>query len=95
MAEEAVLAPRESLALQVLEKVSQLMTAAFGFVAALAWNDAVKTTIDTYHGAGGNLSGRFLYAVVVTVVAVLLALWIAGGINRVKRRMRRVPPATA
>ena len=27
----------------VLEKLSELMTAAFGLVAALAWNDAIKS----------------------------------------------------
>jgi hypothetical protein len=30
----------------VIDKIAALMTAAFGLVAALAWNDAIKSSIE-------------------------------------------------
>ena len=62
----------------VVEKIAALMTAAFGLVAALAWNEAIKSLF----AEGGALyfmasGGVWLYAVVVTIIAVFAILWIA------------------
>jgi uncharacterized membrane protein YccC len=57
----------------VKERVSTAMTGAFGLVAALAWNDAVKSLIDYFYPAaqGNNIWPKFLYAIIVTIVVSL------------------------
>ena len=69
---------------QVTEKLAALITAAFGLVAALAWNDAIKVLFIGpcgTEGAGALCSlssgGPWLYAIVVTIVAVIATIWIA------------------
>jgi uncharacterized membrane protein len=62
---------------EVLEKLTQLVTAAFGLVAALAWNDAIKSLFVE----GGVLeflsaSGQWAYAVLVTVLAVTVTIYL-------------------
>ena len=68
---------------QVIEKLAALITAAFGLVAALAWNDAIKALFvgpcgSENAGALCALSsgGPWVYAVVVTVIAVIATMWI-------------------
>ena len=39
---------------EVLEKTLQLATAAFGLVAALAWNDAIQTLFTRLFGEAGK-----------------------------------------
>ncbi len=62
---------------EVIEKLAALVTAGFGLVAALAWNDAIKAMFKGPCGAedAGALcalsaGGPWLYALVVTVIAV-------------------------
>ena len=62
---------------EVIEKVAALVTAAFGLVAALAWNDAISSLFKL----GGPLyflasTGPWAYAVLVTILAVALTIWI-------------------
>jgi hypothetical protein len=68
---------------QVIEKLAALITAAFGLVAALAWNDAIKALFAGpcgTEGAGALCSlssgGPWLYAVIVTLIAVIATIWI-------------------
>ncbi|MDE2001502.1 MAG: hypothetical protein KGI60_02965 [Patescibacteria group bacterium] len=47
------------------------MLAAFGFVAGLAWNQAIKSLIDYLFPLNGNsILAQFLYAIIVTAVLV-------------------------
>ncbi|MCD4771749.1 DUF5654 family protein [archaeon] len=69
---------------EVTEKFAALITAAFGLVAALAWNDAIKALFvgpcgDEKAGALCSLSsgGPWVYAVFVTILAVVATIWIA------------------
>ena len=62
---------------EVSEKVAALVTAAFGLVAALAWNDAISSLFKL----GGPLyflasTGPWAYAILVTILAVALTIWI-------------------
>jgi hypothetical protein len=61
---------------EVVEKLAALITAAFGLVAALAWNDAIKAIFKQVFGSAEGIGPMLTYAVVVTVVAVLAAIWI-------------------
>ncbi len=46
----------------------QLMTATFGLVAALAWNEAIQELFTAIFGEAGSLAAKFFYAVLITVV---------------------------
>ena len=59
---------------EVIEKVAQLTTTAFGLVAALAWNEAIQNWFASRETLAAG--GPWIYAVVVTVVAVLATVWI-------------------
>lgn len=68
---------------EVVEKLAALITAAFGLVAALAWNDAIKALFVGpcgTEGAGALCSlssgGPWVYAIFVTIIAVIAAIWI-------------------
>lgn len=67
----------------VIEKLAALVTAAFGLVAALAWNDAIKALFvgpcgSENAGALCSLSsgGPWAYAILVTILAVIATIWI-------------------
>jgi hypothetical protein len=68
----------------VIEKLAALITAAFGLVAALAWNDAIKALFVGPCGTEGagalcmlSSGGPWVYALLVTVLAVIATIWIA------------------
>ncbi len=61
---------------EIIDKLSALITAAFGLVAALAWNETIKSIFDMFFGKGNTLNAQIIYAIVVTVIAVLATIWI-------------------
>ncbi|MDD1770558.1 MAG: DUF5654 family protein [Methanomassiliicoccales archaeon] len=67
----------------VMETIASLMTAAFGLVAALAWNDAIKTAIQNLFGNDVGL-GQFAYAIIVTIIAVVATIIIARALAKMK-----------
>jgi hypothetical protein len=79
--------PLSPMRKEVIEKLSALVTAAFGLVAALAWNEAIQGLFKE----GGALNflakyGQWGYAVVVTVLAVIFTIWIGRIADRAKSR---------
>ena len=60
----------------ILKAMTYIM-AAFGLVGALAWNEAIKELINQYFESGSNIISKFIYAVVVTLFAVLVTLSIS------------------
>lgn len=72
---------------EVLDKTSALATAAFGLVAALAWNNAIQATFKRYYPAPDDPSAivpLVLYALAITLIAVLVILWIGRLAGRLK-----------
>jgi len=67
----------------VMETFASLMTAAFGLVAALAWNDAIRTAIQSVFAQNLGL-GQFAYAMIVTVLAVVATIVIARSLAKMK-----------
>ncbi len=59
---------------QVIEKLAALVTAAFGLVAALAWNGAIKAFFLQVFGNSEGLVPLLVYAVVVTIIAVVVTI---------------------
>ena len=62
-----------SVKLEIIEKIAALITAAFGLIAALAWNTAIQAWFadQTYLAAGGP----WIYAIVKTIISVILTIW--------------------
>lgn len=76
---------------EVIDKVSEMVTAAFGLVAALAWNEAIKSLF----AQGGPLAGAaeygpWVYAIFVTIIAIIAAIWI----GRIAKRASAVAEKT-
>jgi membrane protein YdbS with pleckstrin-like domain len=62
---------------EVKKQVTNLITAAFGFVAALSWNDAIKAMMTAFIGTAEAWPYMVLNAVVVTVIAVIAIVLIS------------------
>ena len=61
---------------EVVDKLAALITAAFGLVAALAWNDTIKAIFKAVFGENSDLTAMVVYAVIVTVIAEIATIWI-------------------
>ena len=61
---------------EVIEKVAALITAAFGLIAALAWNEAITELFRLVFGEQSGIWALLFYAVVVTIIAVVVTIWI-------------------
>jgi hypothetical protein len=59
---------------EVIEKLAALITAAFGLIAALAWNDAIKAIFAAVFGPAQTIVAMLVYAVVVTIIAVFATI---------------------
>lgn len=66
----------QELQLAILKQMVTLTSSGFGLVAALAWNnviqDLVNSHIKPYLPQGSSLLSLFIYAILITVVAVLV-----------------------
>lgn len=60
----------------MVETIASLITAAFALVAALAWNEAIKALIAELFETSNDLVGMMVYAILVTVLAVIATVWI-------------------
>lgn len=74
----------KSLRLQILEQMASLVTAGFGLVAALAWNDAIQSLFKLFLPETGEVWAKFIYAVLITVMVVFITLRLSGIIDRIK-----------
>ena len=62
---------------EIRQQTLSYITAGLGVVAGLAWNDAIKTLIDFWFPLDKNsILARFIYAVIITVVVVLLTMYL-------------------
>ncbi|MDP1629730.1 MAG: DUF5654 family protein [bacterium] len=61
---------------EIIEKLSILVTSAFGLVAALAWNSAIQEIFRRFFGEASNMIAMVAYAFFVTVIAVVATIWI-------------------
>ncbi|MFH1631565.1 MAG: DUF5654 family protein [bacterium] len=62
----------------VRTKVSTYILAGLGFVAGLAWNDAIKEMINVmFPGDGEGLVAKFVYALAVTLFVVIATMVVA------------------
>jgi len=59
-----------------------LASASLGLVAALAWNEAIKATLEMM-GLGDSLAGLYTYAILATVLAVVILIWLGKLASRI------------
>jgi hypothetical protein len=78
---------QKSLRLEILEKISQLATAGFGLVAALAWNDAIQSLFKLIFPQQSEVWAKFGYAVIITVIVVIITMKLSDLINKVKEQI--------
>jgi hypothetical protein len=59
-----------------IKNITGLMTAAFGLVAALAWNTAIQSIFALVFGKASGIYAMVTYAVVVTIIAVIVTVYL-------------------
>ena len=67
---------------QVIKTVATLITTAFALVAGLAWNEAIKAVITQFLKSGDEVIGLLIYAIIVTIIAVVATLLIGRTLAR-------------
>ncbi len=65
-----------------IQTMIALASASFGLVAALAWNEAIKATLSML-GLGESLAGLYAYAVLATMLAISVLVWLGKVATRV------------
>jgi hypothetical protein len=59
------------------EKMVTFILAGFGLVASLAWNEAIKSLVDTLLPKKTSaLIGKFVYAILITFVVVFISRYL-------------------
>lgn len=80
---------KTSMKLEVIEKISGLATASLGLVAALAWNEAILELFKKIFGEQGTLIAKFIYAVAVTILVILITIQFGRVINKLKGKTEK------
>jgi hypothetical protein len=71
---------------QIVEKMAALITTAFGLVAALAWNGAIQAIFKQVFGTSEGLAPMLIYAVIVTIIAVVATIQVGKASERAKQQ---------
>ena len=66
-----------------------LISPAFGMVAVLAWNDLIKTLFTEFFGTTVAMGAMIIYAIIVTIIAVILTVTIANAVSKAKSVFRQ------
>lgn len=74
-----------SLKLELVRQMSTLATAGFGFVAALAWNEAIQGLFQRIFPDRSGLVAKFVYAIIVTMVVVIITTRLSRLVETLKR----------
>ncbi len=65
-----------------LATMISLASAGFGLVAALAWNTAITELFKLIFGQASSIVGMFVYAIVITIIAVVVMVNLARAAER-------------
>jgi len=67
----------DKLQKEARKRVVTYITAAFGLVAGLAWNDAIKSLIEYWFPVNqGSVTAKFVYALLVTAILVVVTMYL-------------------
>lgn len=87
--QEAPKNEKKRLHLEVIKQMVTLATSGFGLVAALAWNnviqDLVNNYIKPYLPQGSSIISLFVYAVLITILAVTITYQLTKIIERLEK----------
>ncbi|MDR0900893.1 MAG: DUF5654 family protein [Methanobrevibacter sp.] len=72
----------DSVKVQMLKTMATLMTTAFAFIAGLAWNGAIQAVINDFLKAGSATTGLVIYAILVTIIAVIVTVFIGRSLGK-------------
>ena len=67
----------------LMQTMITLASASLGLVAALAWNEAIKAAIKSLLGDAESLSALLTYAILATVLAVIVLALLARAASKV------------
>ena len=85
-----VITAKRKLHIEVLRQMITLATSGFGLVAALAWNnviqDLVNNYIRTWLPQGGSLVSLLVYAIIITIFAVLITLQLSKLLEKLENK---------
>lgn len=91
----------KDLPISIIRNVVVLSTSGFGVVVALAWNELIKKVVEQYVdpflGKGGGVISLLIYAVVVTILAVVVTMQLASlerTVNGVHHKLRSSDKST-
>jgi Family of unknown function (DUF5654) len=66
----------------MIQTMISLASASLGLVAALAWNEAIKALLAQLN-LGDSLAGLFTYAIIATLIAVIVLIWLGRIASRI------------
>jgi uncharacterized membrane protein YidH (DUF202 family) len=75
--------------LEVIQKLSALVTAAFGLVAALAWNGTIQAIFKEFYGETSTIWAMLTYAIIVTIIAVWVTISVGKAETRIKEKAEK------
>ncbi len=62
---------------EILERMISYIIAAFGLVAGLAWNEAIKALIEYFFPVSKDtLLAKFIYAISMTLIVVIITVYL-------------------
>ncbi len=77
------------LTIAVLKQMLTLATSGFGLVAALAWNSAIQELVTTYikpyMPQNSGLVSLLVYAILITIIAVMVTVNLSKIIERIEK----------
>lgn len=74
----------KKIRIELLKTMIKMISAAFVFVAALAWNTAISEIIKKYLRPGSTVLSWLIYALVVTLIAALVGLYLSRLSSKIK-----------
>jgi len=78
------------MAKEFLQKFATLITGAFSFLAALAWNDTIKAFIQKYISPGSDVGSMFVYALIVTLIAILISYYMNQAVEKLTKQEKKI-----
>lgn len=75
---------KKGLKSEFLKTMTQLATASFGLVAALAWNDTIQSFINHFIKEGSGFISKLIYAIIVTILAVSVTYYLGKSTQEAK-----------
>ena len=82
----------KQLKLETLAKMSDLATAGFGLVAALAWNEAIQSLVNSVlpKNSSGGITAQIIYAIIITAAVVFITMRLGKMTSKAKEELEAV-----